>query len=157
MPAYSFEALDANGSARKGTIEADTAKAARGLLRAQLLVPMVVEPVGPGAAGAGTAGGGTQGTTLWTSRVFNATALAIWTRQIAGLVASGLPLERALTALAEEADDERQRHLVAAIRAEVNGGTPFATALAQHPREFAPTYCAVVGAAVGLAAACGAM
>jgi general secretion pathway protein F len=116
------------------------------MLRAQLLVPMVVEPVGPGAAGAGTAGGGTQGTTLWTSRVFNATALAIWTRQIAGLVASGLPLERALTALAEEADDERQRHLVAAIRAEVNGGTPFATALAQHPREFAPTYCAVVGA-----------
>ena len=146
MPAYSFEALDANGSARKGTIEADTAKAARGLLRAQLLVPMVVEPVGPGAAGTGTATSGSQGTTLWTSRVFNATALAIWTRQIAGLVASGLPLERALTALSEEADDERQRHLVAAIRAEVNGGTPFATALAQHPREFAPTYCAVVGA-----------
>ena len=146
MPAYSYEALDANGSARKGTIEADTAKAARGMLRAQQLVPMVVEPVGPGATGAGAAGGGAQGTTLWTSRVFNATALAIWTRQIAGLVASGLPLERALTALAEEADDERQRHLVAAIRAEVNGGTAFATALAQHPREFAPTYCAVVGA-----------
>ena len=146
MPAYSFEALDANGSARKGTIEADTAKAARSMLRAQLLVPMVVEPVGPGAVGTGTASSGTQGITLWTSRVFNATALAIWTRQIAGLVASGLPLERALTALSEEADDERQRHLVAAIRAEVNGGTPFATALAQHPREFAPTYCAVVGA-----------
>lgn len=146
MPAYSFEALDADGSARKGTIEADTAKAARGMLRAQLLVPMVVEPVGPGAAGTGATGSGAQGTTLWTSRVFNATALAIWTRQIAGLVASGLPLERALTALSEEADDERQRHLVAAIRAEVNGGTPFATALAQHPREFAPTYCAVVGA-----------
>ena len=146
MPAYSYEALDANGSARKGTIEADTAKAARGMLRAQQLVPMVVEPVGPGAAGTGTASGGARGTTLWTSRVFNATALAIWTRQIAGLVASGLPLERALTALSEEADDERQRHLVAAIRAEVNGGTAFATALAQHPREFAPTYCAVVGA-----------
>ncbi len=146
MPAYSFEALDANGSARKGVIEADTAKAARGLLRAQLLVPMAVEPVGPGAPGAGAANSGAQGTTLWTSRVFNATALAIWTRQIAGLVASGLPLERALTALSEEADDERQRHLVAAIRAEVNGGTAFATALAQHPREFAPTYCAVVGA-----------
>ena len=146
MPAYSFEALDANGSARKGVIEADTAKAARGLLRAQLLVPMVVEPVGPGAQGTGAENTGRQGTTLWTSRVFNANALAIWTRQIAGLVASGLPLERALTALSEEADDERQRHLVAAIRSEVNGGTSFATALAQHPREFAPTYCAVVGA-----------
>jgi general secretion pathway protein F len=83
---------------------------------------------------------------LWSSRVFNATALAIWTRQIAGLVSSGLPLERALTALSEESDDERQRNLVAALRAEVNGGTAFAAALAQHPREFSNTYCAVVGA-----------
>jgi len=144
MPAYSFEALDADGSTRKGVIDADTAKAARGLLRAQSLVPLGVEPVGPGAAG--TTDIARQSTTLWTSRVFNATALAIWTRQIAGLVSSGLPLERALTALAEEADDERQSHLVAALRSEVNGGTAFATALAQHPREFAPTYCAVVGA-----------
>ena len=144
MPAYSFEALDANGSTRKGVIDADTAKAARGLLRAQSLVPLGVEPVGPGAAGSTEAA--RQSTTLWTSRVFNATALAIWTRQIAGLVSSGLPLERALTALSEEADDERQRNLVAALRSEVNGGTAFATALAQHPREFAPTYCAVVGA-----------
>jgi general secretion pathway protein F len=144
MPAYTFEALDAQGSTRKGVIDADTAKAARGLLRAQSLVPLGVEPVVPGAAGSTEAA--RQSTTLWTSRVFNATALAIWTRQIAGLVSSGLPLERALTALSEEADDERQRNLVAALRSEVNGGTAFATALAQHPREFAPTYCAVVGA-----------
>ena len=85
MPAYSFEALDANGSSRKGVIEADTAKAARGLLRAQLLVPMAVEPVGPGAQGDGSNSTSSQGTTLWSSRVFNAAALAIWTRQIAGL------------------------------------------------------------------------
>ena len=113
-------------------------------MRAQSLVPMVVEAITAGnAAGANTPA---RGTTLWSSRVFGATALAIWTRQIAGLVASGLPLERALTSLSEESEDERQRQLVAALRAEVNGGTAFATALAQHPREFSPTYCAVVGA-----------
>jgi general secretion pathway protein F len=78
--------------------------------------------------------------------VFNATGLAIWTRQLAGLVSSGLPLERALTALADEADDERQRHLVAVLRAEVNAGSTFARALAQHPREFSDIYCAVIGA-----------
>ena len=100
MPAYTFEALDADGSTRKGVIEADTAKSARGLLRAQSLVPMVVEAITAGnAAGANTPA---RGTTLWSSRVFGATALAIWTRQIAGLVASGLPLERALTSLSEE-------------------------------------------------------
>ena len=146
MPAYTFEALTANGETRKGIIEADSARTARGLLRAQALVPLGVELVGAGAPGNGGQGTARRGTTLWSARVFGSTALAIWTRQIAGLVSSGLPLERALTALADEAEDERQRNLVAALRAEVNGGAAFATALAQHPREFSTTYCAVVGA-----------
>jgi len=146
MPAYSFEALTAEGATRKGTIEADTARAARSMLRAQALVPLAVNPIGSGASGAQSAKGSGWNTTLWRKRVFNATALAIWTRQIAGLVTSGLPLERALTALADESEDQDQRHLVANLRAEVNGGTAFATALAQHPREFSVTYCAVVGA-----------
>ncbi|MDB5742153.1 MAG: ral secretion pathway protein [Polaromonas sp.] len=146
MPAYSFEALTAEGATRKGIIEADTARSARGMLRAQALVPLAVEPVGAGSNRAQQATASGWNVTLWSKRVFNATALAIWTRQIAGLVTSGLPLERALTALADESENLPQRHLVANLRAEVNGGTPFATALAQHPREFSATYCAVVGA-----------
>ena len=145
MPAYSFEALTAEGASRKGIIEADTARLARSMLRAQALVPLSVETVGAaGKSGARTGSGWNM--PLWSQRVFNATALAIWTRQIAGLVSSGLPLERALTALAEESESLPQRHLVAGLRAEVNGGTSFATALTQHPREFSATYCAVVGA-----------
>ncbi len=140
MPAYSFEALDAQGQARKGVIEAETARAARGLLRAQALVPLAVEPVAAGSADDQARAG------WFTPRVFNATALAIWTRQLAGLVGSGLPLERALTALADEAEDEKQRHLAAALRAEVNAGASFERALARHPREFADIYVAVIGA-----------
>ncbi|MFM2036692.1 MAG: hypothetical protein RL459_1957 [Pseudomonadota bacterium] len=146
MPAYAFEALTAAGEQRKGVIEADTARAARGLLRAQSLVPLAVELLGADSAGTSAPGTSVWNTTLWEKRVFNATQLAIWTRQIAGLVTSGLPLERALTALSDEADNEPERQLVASLRAEVNGGTAFAMALAQHPREFSDTYCAVVGA-----------
>ncbi len=142
MPAFSFEALDTQGQSRKGTIEADTARAARSLLRAQALVPLAVEPVAVAPAGSASA----WGQRLFTRPVFNATGLAVWTRQLAGLVASGLPLERALTALADEAEDERQHHLVAALRAEVNAGSTFARALTQHPREFSDIYCAVIGA-----------
>ena len=148
MPAYSFEALTADGATRKGIIEADTARAARGMLRAQALVPLAVQPVGSGTSAKGAPASSATGwnATLWSRPVFNATALAIWTRQIAGLVTSGLPLERALTALSEESEDPAQRQLVAGLRAEVNGGTAFAAALALHPREFSATYCAVIGA-----------
>ena len=142
MPAFVFEALDAQGQTRTGMLEADNAKAARSQLRAQALVPLAVSPAAQSEAADGTrtAGG-------WLQRpVFGSTGLAIWTRQVAGLVSSGLTLERALTALSEETDDERQRHLVAVLRAEVNAGAPFARALAQHPREFSDIYCAVIGA-----------
>ncbi len=138
MPAYSFEALDADGLTRKGVLEADTAKAARVQLRAQALVPLQVQAVASHTA--------SDAAPRWQRPVFNASALAIWTRQIAGLVGSGLPLERALTALSDEAEDERQRHLVAALRAEVNSGAGFAKALSQHPREFSEIYCAVISA-----------
>ena len=140
MPAFSFEALDDQGLTRKGVLEADTAKAARSQLRAQALVPLAVQAVGEGSAS------GTAHSSWFARPVFNATALAIWTRQLAGLVSSGLPLERALTALADEAEHEAQRNLVAGLRAEVNAGSTFARALQQHPREFSDIYCAVISA-----------
>jgi len=141
MPAYAFEALDAEGTTQKGVIEADTAKAARGLLRHRALVPLEVH-----AVAAAHAEGGLARRALFQRAIFSKTELAIWTRQLAGLVSSGLTLERALTALAEEADNEQHHHLVAALRAEVNAGSSFAKALGRFPREFADIYVAVVGA-----------
>lgn len=138
MPAYAFEALDPQGQTRRGVLEADTARAARSQLRAQDRVPLKVDPVQRQSSGLNTV--------IWESKVFSHTALAVWTRQLAGLVSAGLPLERALSALAEEADTPRQRDLVSALRTEVNAGAPFAKALGQHPREFSGIYIAVIGA-----------
>jgi general secretion pathway protein F len=138
MPAYSFEALDTQGQTRRGVLEADTARTARSQLRAQDLVPLKVEPVQRTGSGLNTV--------IWESKVFSSTALAVWTRQLSGLVNAGLPLERALSALADEAETPRQRDLVSALRAEVNAGAPFAKALGQHPREFSAIFTAVIGA-----------
>ena len=146
MPAYSFEALDAQGATLKGVLEADTAKAARSQLRSQSLVPLQVSPVVSTAGVAANERNFGLSMRLFGRPVFNATGLAIWTRQIAGLVTSGLPLERALTALTDEAEKEEERNLVAALRAEVNAGASFAKALSQHPREFSDIYMAVVNA-----------
>jgi len=144
MTAYSYEAVDAQGKTRKGVLEADSAKAARSLLRAQALVPLSMQALGAVTSALVLAQGGTG--SAHRSRVFGPTALAIWTRQLAGLVSSGLPLERALTSLSDEAEKAPERELVATLRAEVNGGAPFAKALSQHPREFSHIYVAVIGA-----------
>jgi len=147
MPVYSFEALTADGQSRKGVIDADSAKAARGMLRAQALVPIKLEAVGADAAQLpGKDGVQQQGGKRRQRRVFNATGLGVWTRQVAGLVSSGLPLERALSSLADEAERESEHQLVATLRAEVNGGSTFARALAQHPQEFSDIFVAVIGA-----------
>ncbi len=138
MPAYKFEALDATGKSTTGLLEADNARAARAQLRAQALVPLDVAIV----TGSGDKGSGVR----FSRRVFSSTGLAVWTRQLAGLVGSGLPLERALTALSDEAEDPRQRELVAHLRSEVNAGSPFARALAGAPREFDDVYRGVVAA-----------
>jgi general secretion pathway protein F len=141
MPAFRFEALDAAGKTINGLVEADNPKAARAQLRGNGLVPLKVDNVGPGQPEA-------QGLNkqIYLSRVFNSASLSIWTRQLSGLVVAGLPLERALTALADEAEDPRQRELVSHLRAEVNAGSPFARALSGSPKEFDEVYRGVVAA-----------
>ena len=142
MPAYSFEALQNDGALRKGVMEADSAKAARSQLRAQSLVPLSVQALGADKD---------SPKNIWqleigSRKCFSAQALAVWTRQLASLVGSGLPLERALTALSDEAESEKQAHLIASLRAEVNAGLGLSKAMAQHPVEFSALYTAVISA-----------
>jgi general secretion pathway protein F len=137
MPAYRFEALDAAGKSNTGLLEAENMKAARSQLRARALVPLAVSPV---------AAASDHVARRFTRRVFDATALTVWTRQIAGLVGAGLPLGRALSALADGSENPRQRELIAHLKSEVNAGAPFARALASAPREFDEVFRAVVAA-----------
>ena len=138
MPAYSFEALDPQGQTRRGVLEADTARHARSQLRAQDWVPLKIDLQQAAKTGLQTV--------IWESKVFDNDALAVWTRQLAGLVGAGLPLERALSTLSQEAETPRQRDLVSALREEVNAGATFAKALANYPRKFSAIYLAVIAA-----------
>lgn len=139
MPAFRYEALDAQGHSSTGLIDAETARAARAMLRAQNLVPMQLQPVQAQASAP-------SGQWEWRRRTFSSTELTIWTRQLAGLVGAGLSLERSLTALVDEAEDPRHRDVVAQLRSEVKAGSSFAQALSGAPREFDDVYRAVVAA-----------
>jgi general secretion pathway protein F len=71
---------------------------------------------------------------------------ALFTRQLASLIVSGLPLDEALGALADQAERQYVHELLAGIRAEVMGGSSLSVALAQHPADFPDIYRALVSA-----------
>ena len=72
--------------------------------------------------------------------------LALLTRQLATLAQSGMPLDQALAAVAEQADDARAEQIVAALRNHVAAGESLPAALARYPRTFSPLYRGLVAA-----------
>ncbi len=138
MPAYRFVALDAAATEQRGVLEADSARGARSLLRSRGLIPLQVDAIAAESAAAGTR--------RFARRRMNAQELALLTRQLSGLLVSGLPLERALGALAEDADRAEVADLLQAVKSEVGGGHSLSAALSRHPREFTDVYRALVSA-----------
>jgi general secretion pathway protein F len=67
-------------------------------------------------------------------------SLALVTRLLATLVRSGMPLDQALSAAAEQADDPRAAKLFNGLRAQVAAGESLAVALSRWPRTFSDLY-----------------
>jgi len=137
MPAFQYQALDAGGRRHKGVIEADSPRGARSLLRERGLTPLAVEAARTDAG---------QGPSLFRRRL-GAAGLALLTRELATLLAAGLPVEEALGALAEQAEDTQQRSLLATLRARVREGSSLAAALAELPEHFPEYFRASIAAA----------
>ncbi len=133
---FRYEAVDARGKSRSGILEAQTPRQVRDRLRADGLFPTAIEPAGVASEHAGAV-----------SRLRIAPALiALTTRQLATLAHSGMPLDQALAAIAEQADDARVAKVFGAVRQAVAAGEPLASALARWPRTFGSLYRGLVAA-----------
>lgn len=132
MPAFEYSALDAGGRRSRGVVQADTARAARAQLRERGLNPLSVEETRAAAQGAG-------------GRSLGSGQRALLMRQLATLVASGLPIDESLAALAEGSEG-RLRSQVMALRARVLEGSTLAAAMAEYPGSFPALYRASVAA-----------
>ena len=137
MPAFQYAALDGKGRQRKGLIEADTPRLARQALRERGLSPLGVEEVASQER--------RRVRRFWGLHI-SPTDLALITRQLATLVASGLPLEEAVGAVARQAERTRLSGLLLAVRARVLEGHTLATALGDFPQIFPELYRATVAA-----------
>jgi general secretion pathway protein F len=133
MAAFRWEAVDAQGRVKHGRLEAENARAARDHLRAEGLTPTAIDA---------TAG---RGDAQSLARLPPA-LVALGTRQLATLTLSGMPLDAALAAVAEQADDAGVARVFAGLREHVVTGESLHAALASFPRTFTPLYRGLVAA-----------
>ena len=141
MAAYEYSALNGKGKQEKGLIEADTPRQARQLLRDRGLSPLDVVEVAEESGRISQSnlfqrgGGG-----------ISATELSLFTRQLATLSRSGLPLDEALTAVADQSESKRIKRIALGVRAGVIEGNTLANSLNQFPRVFPPLFRATIEA-----------
>ncbi len=137
MPGFRYQAYSVEGKLHKGVLEADSARQARAQLRDQGLTPYRVDVI---AANDPAAGARFRPLTLSSSQ------LTQLTRSLASLLEAGLTVEQSFNALIEQAESERVRQVLAALRGEVIAGNTIAKALGAFPHLFSDLYRTLIAA-----------
>ncbi|MFZ9932288.1 MAG: type II secretion system F family protein [Chthoniobacterales bacterium] len=155
MPSFAYTALDARGQEVRDVLEAATEQEAVQALRQAGYYPTSVTPAGKASkavssAGAPKAKGSKKGTNInipfLERKTVKPKTLMIFTRQLATLIDSGLPLLRGLTVLGKQEPDPVMRKTVDKLGDTVTGGSTFSDALSQHPKIFSKLYVNMVKA-----------
>ena len=137
MPAFDYQAQDANGRTCRGQQEADSARHARQILRERGLRITRLSGAKKSRPGGRHGQAGTR---------LGVTDLALLTRQLATLIHAGLPLEEALSAVTAQSEKTAVSNVLAAVRNRVTEGHALATALSAFPRAFPELFRATVAA-----------
>jgi type IV pilus assembly protein PilC len=150
MANFQYSALDSKGEQTTGVVSANNEAEAIQKLRVQGLYPTQIVEEGKGksgkvkapakakskaAAAKGKAGGRIK-----------PKSLMIFTRQLATLIDSGLPLLRSLTVLGKQEPNPVLNATLSALADSVQSGATFSESLAQHPRIFNKLYVNMVKA-----------
>jgi type IV pilus assembly protein PilC len=132
---FAFRAMDVAGAATAGEVEAETkAQVTEQLRQRGLIVLDVSEKKAPFAI--------EDLFKRWKS--VDVRELAVFSRQFATLVASGMPMLRTLHTLEEQTQDEKIKEAVAGVRADVEAGSTLEQAMERHPDVFDRLYRAMV-------------
>jgi len=138
MSAFEYTALDVGGHKLKGVIEGDAPRQVRQQLRDQGLTPLTVDEVRQRS--------NQRGEKKQFSRGISSTELAVFTRQLATLVSSGMPLEETLEAVGKQTENPRMQSTIVAVRSRIKEGHALADAMADFPSIFHELYRSTVAA-----------
>ena len=144
MPSFNYVAVTAAGEETSGAIDAATEADATSLLRGQGLYPTRI--MLPGAAAGGQVKGKAKKRKKARTGTIKGKVLMIFTRQLATLIDSGLPLLRGLVILAKQEPNPILRSTISTLADSVQTGSTFSESLAQHPKIFNKLYVNMVKA-----------
>jgi type IV pilus assembly protein PilC len=138
IPKFLYEALDAKGRVVQGEVDApNTDTVIQDLRRVRYTVTHIKEkPAGTSAVMA----------VLDRLQTVSVYALAVFTRQLATLLQSGVPLTRSLEALMEQSVDPKVTRAVEAVNKDVKEGVPMSRAMMKQSHVFSPIYVSMVRA-----------
>ncbi len=138
MAAFHYQAITQRGEKQKGIIEAESMRQARQLLRDKQLVPLEVTHAQQKKSVKKIKS--LRGNSISTKE------LALLTRQLATLLAAGLPIEEVISTVAEQTEKPRTKALMLSVRGKVVEGHALASALREVPDAFSALYCSTVAA-----------
>jgi len=136
MPVYEYVALNQNGRTVKGTLDAESVRAARQRLRGQGIHPTDIKESEVLRIESKTR----DIKRFFKSDRVSAAQRAVATRQLATLVGAGLPLVAALQALSEQTESEVLKRVLVRVREEVEQGSSLARAMGGFPKVFPRLY-----------------
>ena len=122
MPRFSYTAIGINRKAQKGTISAESAFAARKLLRSKGMHPTNVNLITTETAGR------SLGSLFGNKKK----AVATFTKELATMLRAGIKLTDALSVLIQQVDDPQLKSAVTDIRDRVVTGESFAESLCEY-------------------------
>ncbi len=132
---FEFRAMDLAGATSSGQLEADSKAAVTEQLRQRgLIVLDVSERSNPVNV--------EDFFKRW--KAVDMRELAIFSRQFATLIASGMPMLRTLRTLEEQTQDEQIRDSAAGVRADVEAGSSLEQAMERHPKVYDRLFRAMV-------------
>ncbi|MDP4624158.1 MAG: type II secretion system F family protein [Akkermansiaceae bacterium] len=145
MANFNYTALDAKGEQTEGTVAAASEAEAVQNLRSKGLYTTQIFEEGKGKPAAGkkavakkssAKGKGLNMSIGKAKTSIKPKVLMVFTRQLATLIDSGLPLLRSLTVLGKQEPNPALKTTIDALADSVQGGSTFSESLAQHPKIF---------------------
>jgi len=135
MSTYVFKAMDLAGGKARGEVEADSKQAVSDQLKQRGLI--VLDIADKHAS---------REIELGFLKRVKAAELAVFSRQLATMISSGMSILRSLYVLEEQTESKFLKETIVAVRKDVEAGLSLSAAMARHPKVFSPLFVAMAQA-----------